>query len=118
MNDKPIITPDVVVWVHPINEKEHPTYRPGFRWAVHVGMMAAGDLKFCCQAGRADTKEEARIVGESYGAAMCKAIRMFGVPARYSVNELAWDPIPAVADTRPTEVWNGMWKGGSDGFDC
>lgn len=102
-----ILTPDIVVVVHPINAKAHPTYTPGYRWAIQIGGSAPSDLTHCCQAGRADTLTDALIAGESHGAAVCKAARMFGIPARYSVNRLTWDPIPPEADLAPQETWEG-----------
>lgn len=103
-----ILTPDVVVIVHPINLRAHPTYKPGYRWAVQIGGSAPSDLAHCCQVGRADTIDEALIAGEGCGAAVCKAARMFGVPARYAVNRLTWDPIPPEADLIPHTTWDGQ----------
>jgi len=99
------LTPDIVVWIHPINTTAHPSYRPGYRWAVHAGGKAPSDLRFCCNAGREDTLTEARIVGESHGVAACKATRILGVSARYFVREIGWDPIPSAADDIPHEIW-------------
>lgn len=107
-----ILTPDIVVWVHPINPKEHPTYRPGYRWAVHYGSLAASDLRYCCNAGRCDTLFDAKLMGESHGAAACRALRFAGVAARYSMCVLAWDPIPAEADDKPFRVWTGELQKG------
>jgi len=100
------ITPDVIVWIHPINVNEHPSYRPGYRWAVHAGGNAPSDLRFCCNAGREDSLQDAQMVGESHGVAACKASRIFGVPTRYFVRVIDWDPIPASADMTPHEIWN------------
>lgn len=99
-----MITTDVVVWIHPINLVEHPTYRPGYRWAVHVGGGPPSDLQRCCNAGSAPTLQEAHLTGEAHGATACKAMRAYGIPARFVVQEIGWDPIPASADHVPREV--------------
>lgn len=101
------LTPDVCVVVHPIDREQHPTYPPGWRWAVMVGARPPADLDYCVNAGHATTEAEALLVGEQNGASATKALRLLGVPVRYSVMNLAWDPIPASADERPNEVWKG-----------
>jgi hypothetical protein len=106
--DQPdVLTPDVMVWVHPINTEAHPTYTPGYRWAVHVGGHGAAMLQYCCNAGRADTQTEAKIIGESHGAAVCKGLRLLGIPARYGLFTIGWDPIPAEADNKQQKIWTG-----------
>lgn len=104
---KPIITPDVIVIVHPVDQARHPTYPPGYRWAIQVGGQPPADLHYCAQAGHEPTIEAAMIAGESHGAAVVKALRMLGVPARYGLYRLGWDPIPAEGDEYPLAIWRG-----------
>jgi hypothetical protein len=99
-----IVSPHVVVFIHQIDVSRHPTTGGGWRWAVHVGAQGPSDLAYCANAGRAETRTVAAVIGESHGAAVARAIRMFGISAAYhNVIELDYDPIPA-----DTPV--GMWK--------
>lgn len=102
-----VLVPEVAVVVHPVDVAVHPTYPPGWRWAVHVGGRRPDELDWCVQAGHEDTAALAWLAGESHGAAACRALRLLGVPAQYSKRELTWDPIPASADQRPLAVWRG-----------
>lgn len=95
----------VTVVVHPVDTEVHPSYPPGWRWAVQVGGTGPADLDFCVGAGHEPDRGTAAVVGESHGAAACKALRLMGVPARYAKSELTWDPIPAEADERPLVEW-------------
>lgn len=101
------LTPDVTVVVHPIDQRQHPTYPPGWRWAVMVGGRPPADLDFCVNAGHATTESEAAVLGEMNGASATKALRLLGVPARYGVLKLGHDPIPTEADERPIGIWHG-----------
>lgn len=94
-----VIVPQVTVIVHPINRDVHPTYPPGFRWAVMVGSAVPTDLKFCVNAGHDYTAASAAVIGESHGAAVVKGLRIMGIRVRYNVLHLTHDPIPAEADT-------------------
>lgn len=97
--------PLITVVVHPIDTKVHPTYPTGFRWAVMVGGRALVDLDFCVNAGHGSGLQDALIVGEMNGASATKALRLLGVPARYNVLQLDYDPMPAEVDSRPIAEW-------------
>jgi hypothetical protein len=101
------LVPEVTVVVHPIDLTQHPSYPPGWRWAVMVGGRPPTDLDFCVNAGHCMTEGEASLVGEQNGASATKALRLLGVPARYGFLRLDHDPIPAEADERPLAVWRG-----------
>lgn len=103
----PVLIPEVTVVVHPVDTTVHPTYPEGWRWAVMVGGVSPADLDHCANAGMCTEEREAAMVGEMCGAAATKALRMLGMPARYSFRRLGYDPIPAEADHRPLGVWNG-----------
>lgn len=107
----PVLVPEVVVVIHPIDMNAHPTYQPGFRWAVMIGGRPPTDLDYCVQAGSESTETLASVIGEMCGAAATKALRLFGCPARYAVHRLGYDPIPAEADERPL----AMWRDGREG---
>lgn len=107
MSDTPPLVPEVTVVVHPIDRDAHPTYPAGWRWAVMVGGRPPTDLDFCVLAGHAVSETLASVEGEAVGAAATKALRIFGVPARYGYLRLGYDPIPASADERPLGVWHG-----------
>ena len=93
--------------VHPIDTAVHPTYVPGWRWAVMVGGRPPADLDWCAGAGHAGTESEASVRAEEAASAAVKALRMLGVPVRYAYQRLGYDPIPAEADDRPLAVWHG-----------
>lgn len=95
------LVPEVTVVIHPINTEAHPTYPAGYRWAVHVGGGPFHDLSRCVNAGHETSEPMAGVAGESHGVAVAKALRIMGIPAKYSVTRLEWDPIPAEADNRP-----------------
>jgi hypothetical protein len=95
------VTPEVVVVVHPIDSESHPTYPTGYRWAVQVGGGPFSNLAHCVNAGHEATESMAGVAGESHGVAVTRSLRIMGVPARYSVTRLDWDPIPAEADDQP-----------------
>lgn len=101
----PLLTPDVAVIVHPVDRTQHPTYPPGYRWAVMVGGRPPADLDYCANAGHAPTETLAMTVGESHAAAVVKALRMQGFPAVLRRCVLTWDPIPAEADDRPLGIF-------------
>lgn len=101
---KVLLTPDVVVFLHPIDVQRHPETGGGWRWAVHVGGQGPSNLEYCANAGRAPGKQLAALVGESHGAAAAKAARIFGTPVKYhGVIELDYDPIPA-------DTTVGVWR--------
>jgi hypothetical protein len=91
----------VVVIVHPVDVSAHPTYPPGYRWAVMVGGRQPADLDRCVGAGHAPSQLEAATIGESHGSSACLALRMFGINAEYALKGLDFDPIPSEADHRP-----------------
>ena len=99
--------PDVRVVVHPIDPATHPSYPPGWRWAVQVGGGRIDDLDRCVGAGHCPSETEASVAGEQAGSVATKALRLLGIPARYGVLRLGYDPIPAEADDRPIGVWRG-----------
>jgi hypothetical protein len=101
------LTPDVTVVVHPVDTTVHSTYPEGYRWAVMVGGVSPTVLEYCANAGHCPTVVEAAFTGEQCGSAAAKALRMLGVPARYGVLTLGYDPIPAEADELPLAVWRG-----------
>jgi hypothetical protein len=107
MDDPVIVAPEVAVIVHPIDPEAHPTYPPGWRWAVHVGGRPPADLDYCVQAGSAESEPEASAAGEMVGAAVAKGLRILGIPARYGYIRLGYDPLPSSADDRPLSVWYG-----------
>lgn len=98
---KRLLVPEVTVFVHPINHDVHPTYPPGFRWAVMVGGVGPTDLEYCVGAGHAPTADHAALIGESHGAAVVLGLRIMTVSARYATVRLDYDPVPAEADHRP-----------------
>lgn len=100
----PVLVPAVTVVVHPVDRAVHPTYPDGWRWAVMVGGRPPADLDFCANAGMCTTEREADMVGEIAGSAAAKALRMLGLPVRYSFSRLGYDPIPASADNRPLAI--------------
>lgn len=100
-----MIDPCVVVVVHPVNVVGHPTYPKGYRWAVMFGSRQPSDLRYCMGAGHARSLSEASVVGESHGSAVCKSVRLCGMPATYSFVSLDFDPIPAEADNIPLGEW-------------
>lgn len=104
---EPVLVPEVTVVVHPVDTAVHPTYPQGFRWAVMVGHGSPADTDRCVGALLHSDKTEAGLIGEQAGAAVVKALRMFGIPAQYGVLNLDYDPIPASADERPLAVWRG-----------
>lgn len=99
------LDPCITVVVHPVDRKAHPTYPPGYRWAVMAGSRQPADLRYCVNSGHESTIQMASVAGESHGAAACKALRIFGIPAQYSVIELDFDPIPMEADNLPLAKW-------------
>lgn len=101
------LVPEVTVVVHPVDTAAHPTYPAGWRWAVQVGGTGPADLERCAGAGHCPTESEAAFYGEQCGSTAVKALRVLGVPARYGVLRLGYDPIPAEADDRPLAVWHG-----------
>jgi hypothetical protein len=102
------LAPEVTVVVHPVDTAMHPTYPSGWRWAVMVGGRPPTDLDCCVNAGHCPTEGEAAVAGEQNGASATKALRLLGVPARYGVLRLSYDPIPAEADDRPLATWDGQ----------
>jgi hypothetical protein len=96
-----ILIPAVLVVVHPIDLAEHPSYQPGYRWAVMVGGGNVADLDYCVAAGGMPDQSSALVAGESHGSAACKALRILGVNATYSVSSIDYDPIPNECDNRP-----------------
>lgn len=105
-NDAPrILIRQVTVVVHPIDCDVHPTYPPGFRWAVMVGGVGPAELEFCVNAGHDRTADGAAVTGESHGVAVVRGLRIMNVTAKYAVMRLDYDPIPAEADNVPLVRW-------------
>jgi len=102
-DDAPLV-PLVAVLIHPINVEQHPTYPPGWRWAVYVGGRPPADIDYCANAGHAATEVDAAVAGESHGAAVVRGLRLMGYPAAYRTQFITWDPIPATADDRPLVI--------------
>ena len=92
------LTPQVTVYVHPIDVRAHPSVPPGWRWAVHLGEGHPSGLDLCMNAGWCPTPGEAAMEGEMVGVAVAKALRTFGVEASYTVTTLEIDPIRSGAD--------------------
>lgn len=103
-----MLLPEVTVVVHPIDPSAHPTYPPGWRWAVQVGGGSPADLDRCVGAGHAPTEPAASVAGETAGSTAVKALRLLGVPAQYGFLRLGYDPIPPEADGQPMGVWQGV----------
>lgn len=101
----PVLIPEVTVVLHPVDTTVHPSYPEGWRWAIHVGGRGPADTDSCVGALMHSDRQEAGMVGEQAGAAVAKALRMFGIAARYGVLRLDYDPLPAEADERPLGVW-------------
>lgn len=109
--DAPELHPEVTVYISPVDVAAHPTYPPGYRWAVHVGGTPPTDLDHCAMAGWEADQGTAGTSGEMVGAAITRALRMLGIATRYSVQTFGWDPVPADADdTYPLAVWTGEEK--------
>lgn len=102
------LVPEVTVIVHPVDTSVHPSYPQGWRWAVMLGGRPAADISSCIGALICSEENEAALVGEQAGAAVVKALRAFGVAARFGSLRLDYDPIPAEADEQPI----GMWREG------
>lgn len=100
-----ILTPVVCVYIHPVDISQHPSYQPGYRWAVMVGGTSPGDLSGCVQAGHQATPQLAAMMGEQVGVAVTLGLRKFGINASYHVKSLAFDPIPSEADDIPLGVF-------------
>jgi hypothetical protein len=101
----PLLTPEVAVYLHPIDVRAHPSTGGGWRWAVHAGGQGPSELRYCANAGRTPSRQQAALIGESHGAAATKALRILGVPAAYrGIRELDHDPIPPELDP-PVGVW-------------
>jgi hypothetical protein len=101
------LMPSVLALVHPVDTTAHPTYPPGYRWAVHVGGRPPADLDYCVQAGHAATESAASAIAEMVAAAVVKGLRLLGCPADYGYLRLGSDPVPAEADERPIGIWRG-----------
>lgn len=102
---QPLLTPEVAVVVHPLAAETPLGDQGGWRWAVHVGGQSPSDLRYCANAGRAPTAQMASLIGESHGAAACKALRILGLPAAYrGVVQMDSDPVPAGMD-QPMGTW-------------
>lgn len=93
-----LLSPDVVLYVHPVDTAVHTTVPPGWRWAVHAGGGRPGDVSRCANAGWTPTRQAALSEGEQNAATAVKVARAFGVPAAYRLLDLDYDPIPAGAD--------------------
>lgn len=87
----------IYVLVHPIDTAAHPTYPPGWRWAVMIGDGAFSDTSRCANAGWCPTQEEATAEGDQNAATAVAAIQILSAHYR-GVVPLDHDPIPAEAD--------------------
>lgn len=92
------MSPDVTVFVHPINTTDHATLAGGFRWAVQIGGTHPSNIGACANAGWAPSKGEAWLAGETAGATACRALRVCGLLSEYRLVELDDDPIPPNED--------------------
>lgn len=101
----PNVVPEVTVVVHPIDTEVHPTWPPGWRWQVMLGRGPLSDYGRLVGALIHSDEGEANIIGEQAGAAVTKALRMLGIPAKYGYLRLGYDPLPADADEHPIGVW-------------
>lgn len=93
-----LLDPAVTVVVHPIDTGVHPTVPAGWRWAVMVGSGPPSELNRCVNAGWCPTDREAWLEGETVGATVVKALRVYGIPASYGRLPLPDDPIPPDGD--------------------
>lgn len=96
--DMVYLAPLVVLVVHPIDTKAHPTVPPGFRWAVMLGQGPFSDTTRCANAGWCPSEQEALIEGEMVAVTVVQSLRMTGTPAEYRVVQTPADPIPAGGD--------------------
>jgi hypothetical protein len=98
--DQDLLLPQVTVYVHEMDCTAHPAMTPGtWRWAVHVGGRPPHDLAHCVQAGGELDRGSAITAGDQVAAAVCVAMRIFGIPASPpTVVELTTDPIPPGRD--------------------
>lgn len=95
--------PVITIFVHPVDVEIHPTYPPGYRWAVHLGVGQPSSLKRCMQAGHCGTLREAQLAGDSHAAAIYRTLYSFGIDVNLKQEILDIDPIPAEADSIPLE---------------
>lgn len=93
-----MVRQSVVLVVHPVNTTEHPTYLPGYRWAVMVGTSSPTALECCVGAGHASQERDATLQGETVAAAVCIALGLSGVQVDATTTTLGHDPIPGAAD--------------------
>lgn len=89
------IAPVITLVVHPIDVEAHPSWGPGWRWAVHVGRPNPADVTQCANAGWCPDMPAAMASGDACAATAVQAARAFGIPVRYGRMELQYDPIPA-----------------------
>jgi hypothetical protein len=92
--------PPIVALAHPVDVDTHPTYPPGFRWAVHVGEDFA-DMSSCLNAGWEPTLLAARMAGEAAAVCAHKVAARFDPSVGYLPVVLDVDPVPAEADDLP-----------------
>lgn len=95
MADDVLLIPCVTVITHPIETEAHPGTPPGYRWAVQVGGQPASDLRFCANAGHAQTKDEALFIGDRCAATAVVALRIFGVQVMLKYLDIDHDPVPS-----------------------
>lgn len=95
--------PTITIFIHPVDVKIHPTYQPGYRWAVHLGSGQPSNLERCMQAGHCQTLQEARLIGDSHAAAIYRTLYSFGIDVTLKQEVLDVDPIPVEADSIPLE---------------
>lgn len=96
----------VVLVVHPVDTTEHPTYPPGYRWAVMVGTTDPVALEYCVGAGHSADCQEAALVGETVQAAVSIALGLSGISSHAAAINLDHDPIPGTADQAGNRIFS------------
>ena len=95
----------VTLVVHPVNTTEHPTYPPGYRWAVMVGTTDPTALECSVGAGHAADRRDASLLGETVQAAVSVALGLSGICYREITINLDHDPIPGSADSAGNRIF-------------
>lgn len=82
------------VIVSPIDTSKHHDWGTGYRWAVQVGGMPPEDLKYCANAGKAKSVDDAIFIGDRCAATVVTAFQMFSIKLVLEYTILDHDPIP------------------------
>ena len=93
----------IIALAHPIDTVTHPSYPPGWRWAVHIGSDFA-DIGSCLNAGWEPSESQARLAAEQAAVCAHKVAALFTL-ASFETVTLSHDPVPAAADHLPLVSW-------------